>query len=295
MFGSLFRLGLLTTLVGGSTVALVGSDRLKSLYESGKDTVLTAIDEVQGMESKLKEIRREIDGLDHESRELKEQAVRRRVESEQLRGEIDERQAALDKRKRVLEQVAEMLKENRDTIVIGRTVFSRSEVEQDAAEKLALYDLQTETLRSLRETLATKEKAQAIAEENVGRAAALRVDLASRVGLLEARLQKYRAKQAFAATVDDISDTADLDSDLAHARELMKEFEKDLEVKDRVLDEKLKGGTDQPRQGIDYDALAADHVDLLQRIDRSLGRASDAKGTIGIVAPDAAVAASANR
>lgn len=270
MFGSLFRLGMLATLVGGSTFALVGPERIKMYLHEGKESVLDAIDGAQSMESKLAMIRTQISTLDDEVRRLKEEAIRHRVESERLRVEVAQREGSLEAKAQVLDKAKDLLSQGHDRFVIGRTVYSRAEVEQDAAEKLNLYNVQAETLKSLKETLATKEKARAIAEQNVGRAAALRVELQSKTGLLEAQLQKYRAKENFAATVDEVLDTSELDSDLARAREMIQSFERDLEVQDRMLDERLKGGSDQPQGGIDYDAIDGGDEDVVGQIHRAL-------------------------
>ncbi|MFH0947158.1 MAG: hypothetical protein V2A76_18375 [Planctomycetota bacterium] len=271
MFGSLFRLGMLATLIGGSTFALVGPERIKAVFDEGKDSVLEAIDGAQSMESKLTQIRKQISSLDTETRDLKEQAIRRRVEAERLSVEVEERESALAKRAVVLEKVSDLLAEGRDQYVIGRTVYGRAEIEKDAAEKLGLYTVQAETLKSLKETLATKQKALAISQENVGRAAALRIELASKVGLLEAQLQKFRAKETFAATVEEVLDFSELDSDLARARELIQNFEQDLEVKDRMLDERMSGNSEQPAGGIDYETLQQSEEDLVGRIQHALG------------------------
>lgn len=276
MIGMLFRVGLLTTLVGGSTLALVGPERMKGWFADGKDSILSAVDDARGMEAKLRSIRREIGDLDQESRRLREEAVRRRVESEQLRSDIAQREAELGRKAQVLDRVSSLLAEPKPQYVIGRVVFARHEVESDAADKLSVYNVQTETLKSLKETLATKEKAQAIAEENVARAAALRADLASKIQLLEARLQKYRAKEAFAATVEETVDFGELDSDLARARQAIADFERDLEVKDRMLEERLKGGVDQPHEGIDYEVLETEAVDLVGQIRAALHGADGA-------------------
>ncbi len=271
MFGSLFRLGMLATLVGGSTFALVGPERIKMYFDHGKQSVLEAIDGAQSMESKLELIRTQIAGLDGESKRLRKESIERRVETDRLAIEVAEREKALEKRAAVLERVSKMLAEGKDQYVIGRTVYTRSEIEQDAAEKLALYNVQLETVKSLKETLSTKERAQEIAAENVGRAQALRAELASKVQLLEAQLQKHRAKETFAATVEKVVDTSELDSDLARARELIQDFEQDLEVRVRMLDERLNQGTEQPAGGIDYGSSEdGGDEDLVGQIRRAL-------------------------
>ena len=272
LFGSLFRLGLLTTLVGGSAVALFGTDRVKLYLEHGKETVLSAIDDAQGMEAKLSLIRTQIDGLDRSVRDLREEAVSRKVESEDLRREIAERERSLERQMSVLDRASDLLAKKSETYTIGRTVYTRQEVEKDAADKLQLYGVQQETLKSLKETLATKEKALELADQNVGRAIALKSELQGKIGLLEAKLQKFRAREAFAATVDDGVSTVALDSDLAKAREMIQGFEKKLEVKDRMLDERMKSSGTQPKGGIDYTVTPEGDANLVGLIRAAIGR-----------------------
>lgn len=283
LFGSLFRLGLLTTLVGGSAVALFGTDRVKLYLEHGKETVLSAIDDAQGMEAKLSLIRTQIDGLDRSVRDLREEAVSRKVETEDMRREIAERQRSLERQMSVLDQASDLLAKKSETYTIGRTVYTRQEVEKDAADKLQLYRVQQETLKSLKETLATKEKALELADQNVGRAIALKSELQGKIGLLEAKLQKFRAREAFAATVDDGVSTVALDSDLAKAREMIQGFEKKLEVKDRMLDERMKSSGAQPKGGIDYTVTSEGEANLVGMIRAAIGRAD------AVVAPSPSV------
>lgn len=278
MLWSLTRIGLLATLVGGSTIALVGSDRARVYYETGKEAIVSAIDEAQGLEAKLKLIRTQIRSLDKEQRRIKEEAIESTVELEALRHDVASRRVALEKQAALLEKVSAMLGSGEARYVIAGRGYSREEVERDAAEKLALFDVQKDTLANLDETLATKEKAQQMASENVSRAEALRSDLRAQVSLLEARLEKYRAKQDFAATVEDVVDTAEIDSALARARERIAEFSKQLEVKDRMLDERLKRSATQPAKGIEYEVSEGSATDLASRIRQSLAARGVARG-----------------
>ncbi len=272
LFGSLFRLGLLTTLVGGSAVALFGTDRVKLYLENGKDKVLSAIDNAQGMESKLSLIRTEIAGLDRSVRDLREEAVSRKIECEELRHDVADREKSLARQMSVLDQASDLLSKSAQTYTIGRTVYTRQEVEKDAADKLQLYGVQQETLKSLKETLSTKEKALELADQNVGRAIALKAELQGKVGLLEAKLQKFRAREAFAATIDDGLSTENIDNELAKARDMILGFEKKLEVKDRMLDERMKGSSTPAKGGIDYAVDAQGEQNIVGMIRVAIGR-----------------------
>lgn len=290
MFGSLFRIGLLTTLVGGSAFALVGPERIKMFVLDGKESILSALDEVQGMESRLKMIKSEIGDLNDEMRRLREEAVRHRVETERLEEDVFVRGQSLERRAATLEKASVLLAGQDDSFEIGGRIYSRTEVERDASEKLALYNVQAETLENLQQTLATKKKAQGLAEENVGRAKVLRTQMASKVTLLEAELQKYRAKETFAATVEEAVDTSDLDSDLARARELIKSFEQELEVQDRMLDERLNSNPATTSGGIDYEVFEAKGGDLVEQIQAVLGTKPELRGSpLAVMANDVTV------
>jgi hypothetical protein len=276
MFSMLTRLGLLSTLGVGSAVAFFGGDRVKLYYENAKESVISAIDEAQGMEAKLGLIRTQINSLDKEERRLKSDAIRNNIDVDSLRSDIEARRASLAKQADLLDRVSKMLADGSAQYSIAGRAYDRAAVERDAAEKLAVFTVQKDTLANLEETLATKEKAQLMAAENVGRAAALRVELKAQLSLLEAKLDKYRAKQNFAATVEEVVDTGDIDSALTRAKEMMRDFSKDLEVKDRMLDEQLKGAEAQPTTGISYDDSAVSSADLAARIRAALeGRTSD--------------------
>lgn len=270
MLSTLTRLGLLATLVGGSAIAVVGSDRARLYYETGKEAVMSAIDEAQGLDAKLRLIKTQVRDLDREERRLNKEAIENVVELESLRKDVEQRRTNVEKLAKLLDRVSVMLATGEPHYDIGGRSYARAEVERDAAEKLAVFEVQKETLKNLEETLATKEKAQELAAENVSRATALRADLGAQVSLLEARLEKLRAKQNFAATVEDVVDTKDLDSAIARARERIVEFGKQLEVKDRMLDQKLKAGREAPPKGIDYEGAAPDAKDLSARIRAAL-------------------------
>lgn len=274
MFSLITRVGLLGTLGIGSAVAFLGGDRVKLYYENAKESIVSAIDEAQGMDAKLGLIRTQINSLDQEERRLKSDAIRTSVELEALRTDIDSRRTSVARQAELLERVSTLLADGAPTYTIAGRTYDRAAVERDAAEKLAIYTVQKETLGSLEETLSTKEKAQIMSAENVGRAAALRVELKAQVSLLEAKLEKFRAKQNFAATVEEVVDTDQIDSALARAKEMMRDFNQDLEVKDRMLDEQLKGAQSPIPTGISYDAPASAGEDLAMRIRAAIGGAS---------------------
>lgn len=274
MLSTLARLGLLGTLVGGSTIALVGGERAKLYFESGKEAVLSAIDEAQGMESKLRLIRTQINSLDSEEKRIKTDAIRNNVEVDALRKDIEKRESSLARQAALLQKVSGMLGDGSVQYVIAGRAYDRSAIESDAAEKLAIYNVQKETLASLKETLATKEKAVEIAATNVSRAASLRTDLRAQVALLEAKLEKFRAKQDFAATVDEVVDTDQIDSALTRAKAMIQDFSKDLEVKDRMLDEQLKVSKTDKASGINYDSDGTAAQDIAAKIRVAIGEAA---------------------
>ncbi len=284
MFSALTRIGLLGTLGVGSAVAFLGGDRVKLYYESGKEAIVSAIDEAQGMDAKLRLIKTQINSLDDEERRLKRDAIENTVELEGLRRDIAAREDSIEKQAALLDRVSKLLADGSSQYAIAGRTYDRAVVERDATEKLAVYTVQKDTLQNLKDTLATKEKAQEMASANVSRAAALRSELKGQVALLEAQLEKLRAKQNFVATVDQVVDTDQIDSSLARAKEMIHDFSKKLEVKDRLLDEQLKGANSQPSLGISYDATTASANDVAAQIRVKLSERSS-KGDVAKADP----------
>lgn len=234
-----------------SAVALLNWDSFKVFANTGKNMIEQKINEAQSMETKLSLLQTQIQGLDKEIVELKTQVVRRKVDVEYMERLISEKELALMNLKETLEHASKLLEQKRDTYVIGFRRYTFEEVSRDAVEKMKLYKVQEETLNNLKRTLDTKRKTQMLAEQNVAKGESIKSELLAKVKFLKAQVDRYKAKEVYAETVKVNEPGVEFKTLIGKTQKMLSEFEKQLEVKDRLLDERIRLNGDYVG-GIDY-------------------------------------------
>lgn len=243
-----------------AAVAVLNWDSFKVFADTGKKMIEEKINEAQSMETKLSLLETRIAGLDREIYDLKTEVVRRKVDVEYMDKIVGEKQNALIDLKDALERASALLEQNREYYVIGGRKYSYNEVARDAAEKLKLYKVQEETLTNLDRTLDTKRKTLVLAEENVAKGQSIKTELNAKVKYLKAQVERYKAKEVYAETVKIDDTSAEFKTLIGKTQKMLAEFEKQLEVKDRVLDERIRLGGEYIG-GIDYNQEGVPHSD----------------------------------
>ena len=238
----------------GALSCLYGKDQVLDWFHHGKQKLEAKIDEFQGMSSELARIQESVHSLEGEVRELKEQSIREEVEVDHLKQETNDRQTGIDKLRKNLEKAQTLLATEGDRFLIAGQNYARADVERDIAEKIDLYKVQQETLAQLRQTLQVHESALVMARENVTRGEQLKGELGGKVRLLQAKLEKHRAKEVYAEAVASDFDSNEFNTEIGNVRSLFSKFETKLEVKGRMLDERMKVSSATRVGGIDYEA-----------------------------------------
>jgi peptidoglycan hydrolase CwlO-like protein len=234
-------------------MALLNWDSFKVFADTGKRMIEEKINEAQSMETKLNLLETQIHGLDEEIMDLKTEVVRRKVDVEYMQRILSEKELNLMELKESLDKAAKLLEQQRDYYVIGHRRYSFEEVSRDAAEKLKLYKIQEETLGNLKRTLETKGKTLVLAEQNVAKGESVKAELNAKLKHLDAQLERYKAKEIYAETVR-VDDTGvEFKTLIGKTQKMLSEFEKQLEVKDRLLEERIRLGGEYVG-GIDYEA-----------------------------------------
>lgn len=270
MFRFIGKTIVISALGVGALGLLYGKDQVMTWARQGKEKIKTEIDEIQGMNSELRSIESRVAALESEVRGLKEGAIREEVEVQHLEAETAERSKSLDHLKSNLEKAQALLLSGADRFKIGRLDYTRADVERDVADKIELYKVQQETLTQLNATLETHKSAVALAKENVARGEALKSELSGKVRLLEAKLEKHRAREVYADAVACDFDANDFNTQIGEVRQAFAKFETKLEVKSRLLDERMKVAVAPHVNGIDYEAregaLSKSVVDQLNEL-----------------------------
>lgn len=254
MFKLIGKSLVLGTLGVAALGCLYGKDQVVRWVRQGKQKIETQINEFQGMTAELGKIQDRVDTLEDEVRRLKEQAIHEEVEVDHLERETGERRTSLERLHKNLEKAQSLLSGGGDRYVIGGASYARAEVERDISEKIDLYRVQEETLGQLEQTLETHKAALVMARENVVRGETLRAELQGRVRLLQAKLEKHRAREVYAEAVASEFDAQEFNTELGEVRQLFAKFETKLDVKSRMLDERMKLASGSRVGGIDYEA-----------------------------------------
>ena len=178
--------------------------------------------------------------------------VRRKVDVEYMEKIVNEKDVNLLNLKDALDRAADLLADQKDYYKIGGRRYTYAEVARDASEKMKLYKVQEETLVNLKRTLDTKVKTLVLAEENVTKSESIKGELRAKVKFMRAQLERYKAKEVYAETVQ-VDDTHfEFKTLIGQTQKMLTDFEKQLEVKDRLLDERINLGGGYVG-GIDYD------------------------------------------
>jgi chromosome segregation ATPase len=284
MFRFIGRTIVLGALGVGALGLVYGKDQILAWAKQGKETLKTQISEMQGMNSELHSIEGRVGDLEVEVRHLKEGAIREEVEVQHLEGETQERNAGLEKLKANLEKAQSILTGGAERFRIGGVEYTRAEVERDVADKIDLYKVQQETLAQLQATLETHRSALTLARENVARGEVLKTELAGKVRLLQAKLEKHRAREVYAEAVASDFDSNDFNTQIGEVRSAFAKFETKLEVKDRMLDERMKVATATHVGGIDYEAKEnKTSMNVVERLNELLNGPAPAAPTVVVV------------
>lgn len=257
MIRFVLKSALLTALAAGVAAATFGTSTVAHWAKESTERVTSHFQEIQGLEPELRRIEEKVANLDDEIIELKELAFREEVEIRQLRTDIADRETTIESLRSNLERADSLLETELSTFKIRGITYTRHEVEKDVEDKMRLYQVQRDTMRQLRETLNTRENALAIAQENAQRGAVLREELTGQVRLLQAQLERYHAREVYADAVANDFDTQKFNSGIGEARQALAKFEHKLEVKNRMLDDRMRiAHGSESVAGIDYHAPA---------------------------------------
>lgn len=283
MLKFLFKTALVAALVGGVAVAFVGPDRVEHWVHASKSAVEEKISEFQGMTSELRKIDARVDRLDSEIADLKENVLKEEFEIQNLDKEIQGREEGLQYLRNNLEKADELLLAEDAFFTIRGIHYTRNEIEQDVAEKMRLYQVQEDTLAQLRMTRQTRQAALDMAHENVARGQAVREDLIGKVRLMQAKLERYKARQFYAEAVASDFDAREFNTEIGEARQSLSRFEQKLEVKSRLLDEQMRvaANEDGVVSGIDYTKTAEVELSLHEQLSTLLsGSAQEQTGSV---------------
>ena len=150
------------------------------------------------------------------------------VNVEELTAEVGRKQTEMNRQKDQILALRSDLGSGRPVRYVGRT-YTSEEVKRDLSQRFERFKVAEETLSSKRQILGAREKSLAAAREKLEGMLSSKQDLEVQIEHLEARLKTLQAAEtASHVNIDD--------SQLARAKKLIRDLNKQLDVKERMLD-----------------------------------------------------------
>ena len=188
------------------------------------------------------------------------------VDIEHLTAEMDRKSEELGSQKRAILALREDLTSGNSTFRYASRTYTADDVKRDLATRFERFKVAEETFQRHDQILRAREKALAANQKKLEGMLVSKQDLEVQIEQLEARMKALQA----AETVS----TLELDhSQLARAKKLIRELNKQLDVKERVLDAEGKFTGLIP---VESKAGAESSADIALRIDEYFGSETEA-------------------
>lgn len=150
------------------------------------------------------------------------------VDVESLTAELDRKRTELASHKDAIQTRTAELKSGQASYVFAGQTYSAEQIRTDLAKRFDRFKIADETLKREQQVLEARQKALAANREKLDNLLAAKTDLELQLEQLEARLKAVQA----AETVSTVSID---DSELTRAKKLIRELNKQIDVREKVM------------------------------------------------------------
>ena len=217
----LVALGLLGTFILGREA--------KSYFRAGCQNVRNAVKAEVPIEFEIARARSLVDQLVPDIRQCMHVIAEQQVDVEQLRSTLTQKTAELDKQRETILTLRTDLGSGRSTFTYASHSYSSNDVKRDLSTRFDRFKAAEEILTADRKILSAREQTLGANSEKLDGMMQAKKDLEVKLEQLQARVQTMKAAET-------VSKLAIDDSNLSHARQLITELNKQLDVKQRMLD-----------------------------------------------------------
>ncbi len=258
------------TLIGIGVLSAMGTfvfgrDAASYLWTWGR-SVRQAVKAEVPLEFEVQRARQMVEQLVPEIRRCMHVVAEQQVELEDRTEALQRRRSAVEEQRMALALRREQLKEPKTVYRIAGHRYSRDELVRDLEARFRRLSLMEETLQREEQIVEARRRALRANQEKLRNLLAAKEDMQVQLEQLEARLQALRAAEsASELTVDD--------SQLARARSLIRELNKQLDVREAVL---ATEGTMSDLIPVEDRAESRSAEDVLARVDAYLQGGEDA-------------------
>lgn len=212
---------LLGTLVFGRDVFSYARTAGKSVRQAVKREV--------PLEFEVERAREMVEKIVPDIRHCMHVIAEQQVDVEHITADLNRRESALAEQERVILSLRADLESGDEFYVYAGKKYTPEEVRRDLAARFERFKIARETIDRDRKILAARQQALEANQQKLDRMLAAKQDLEVQVEQLEARLKTVQAAETVSTIEID-------DSQLTRAKSLIRELNKQLDVKEKLLD-----------------------------------------------------------
>jgi chromosome segregation ATPase len=249
----------------GSTIALVAGFFFfgRGLFSYARTAANEIRDSVRGevpLDFEVKRARDQVEAIVPDIRKCMQLVAEQQVEIEHLDSTVERKVAALEQQKQAILVLRKHLDTGAEQYVTYGRHYSQDEVRRDLARKYERYETAEEMLERDQKVLEAHRKTLAANQTKLDEMLSAKRDLEVQIAQLEARLKTLQAAEAASALEFD-------DSQLAQAKKLILDLNKQLDVRAAMLEAEGQFTDGIPVATEPEEAPA----DILEQIDAKFG------------------------
>jgi DNA repair exonuclease SbcCD ATPase subunit len=224
LIGSAIAVGMGTFLFGRDAISYV---------RVGCQSFRAAVKAEIPVEVEITRARALVDQLVPDIRQCMHVIAEQQVDIEHMTAALARKNTDLSKQKDAIFALRADLGSGKTTFMYASQKYTSGDVKRDLATRFERYKAADELLAADQKILAAREQTLVANREKLDGLMHAKKELEVKLEQLQARLQTVRAAEA-------VSQLAIDDSNLSHARKLIEDLNKQLDVKQRVLDAEVK-------------------------------------------------------
>lgn len=207
---------------------LFGRDVVSYMKTAG-NSVRDAVKAEVPVDFEVERARKMVEDLVPDIRRCMHVIAEQQVDVETLQSEIHEAELAMKQQKEAMFTLRSDLESNKTEFVYASRTYSKDEIRNDLAQRFDRFKIASDTVKRNAQILKAREKALDANREKLENMLSAKMDMEVQIEQLEARLKSVQA----AETVSNLEIDS---SQLTRAKSLIRDLNKQLDVKEKLLD-----------------------------------------------------------
>ncbi|QDT30514.1 coiled-coil domain-containing protein [Gimesia panareensis] len=220
-------------LIGAAVLATLGTfvfgrDVISYMKTAGT-SVRDAVKSEVPVDFEVERARKMVEDLVPDIRRCMHVIAEQQVDVETLQQEMHESELAMKQQKEAMFTLRSDLESNDTEFVYASRTYSKDDIRSDLAQRFDRFKVASETLKRNQQILKAREKALDANREKLENMLSSKMDLEVQIEQLEARLKSVQAAET-------VSNLQIDNSQLTRAKSLIRDLNKQLDVKEKLLD-----------------------------------------------------------